>query len=303
MEWINYHHLLYFWMVAKEGSVTRACARLRLSQPTISGQLRTLQEHLGERLFRREGRRLVLSEVGQVAYRYADEIFTLGAELQHVLKGQPGGRALRLRAGISDVMPKLMVYRILQPALKMSTPVELICTEDRVDRLLGALVTHELDLVLSDAPVAAAGPAGAFHHLLGSSAITLFGTPRLVSRYSRGLPHVLQGAPFLMPAEGSSVRRCLDQWFEAKGIRPRIVGQFQDSALIKTFGQSGAGLFAGTSAIGRQICRQFGVRSLMNLPALREDFYILTVDRKLRHPAVVAITEAARGRLFTARRG
>ncbi len=301
MEWLNYHHLLYFWAVAKEGSVTRACAKLRLSQPAISGQIRTLEENLGEKLFQRSGRRLMLTEVGQVAFRYADEIFTLGGELREVLRGQPSARPLRLRAGISDLMPKLIAYRILEPAMKMDVPVELVCMEDRTERLLGALASHELDLILADSPLASAGAANAFHHLLGSCPISLFGAPRLVRRYRKKLPGSLRGAPFLLPVEGSTVRRSLDQWFDAMEIRPRVVGQFQDSAMMKAFGQSGSGFFPAPAAIRAEICRQYGVSVLMTLDEVREDFYAITVERRLRHAAVLAISEAARDRLFPLR--
>src|SRR4051812_16372438 len=231
MEWLNYHHLLYFWTVAKEGSIARACEKLRLAQPTISGQLRQLEDALGEKLFVKRGRGLVMTEVGQVVFRYAEEIFGLGRELQDVLKGRPRGRPLRLLVGISDMLPKLVAYRILQPALEMEEPVQLVCDEDTPERLLVQLAEHRIDVVLSDAPIPPGAPAKAFNHLLGSCSTTVFAAPKLAARYRRKFPRSLDGAPFLLPMEGAAVRRSLEQWFDAENIRPRLVGEFKDGAL------------------------------------------------------------------------
>lgn len=298
MEWLNYHHLLYFWTVAKAGSVTRACQELRLAQPTISGQLRALEESLGEKLYTRVGRRLVLTEVGQIVYEYADEIFSLGRELSDVLKGRPRGRAVRLVVGISDLMPKLVAYRILQPALNLQTPVHLICHEDQPDRLLLRLAAHELDLVLSDAPAHSAVRARVFSHLLGSSGMALFASPPLAVRFRKDFPARLDGAPFLMPMQNSTSRRTLDQWFDSQGIRPLVIGEFQDRALLNVFGQAGVGIFASPAAVEHQVRKYYRVALVGRLDTAREEFYAISAERRIKHPAVAAISEAARESLF-----
>jgi LysR family transcriptional activator of nhaA len=300
MEWLNYHHLLYFWTVAKEGSVARACEKLRLAQPTISGQLRQLEDSLGEKLFRKQGRGLALTEVGQVVYDYADEIFGLGQELQDVLKGRPRGRPMRLRVGISDMVPKLITYRILRPALDMPEPAQIVCDEDTPDRLLAQLADHRIDVMLSDAPIPPNAPVKAFNHLLGTSAATVFAAPKLAAKHRHNFPASLDGAPFLLPIDGSTLRRSLDQWFDAQRIRPHLVGEFQDRALMKTFGQAGAGLFAAPTAIEREIRKNYRVSAIGRIDAVVERFYAVSPERKLKHPAVVMITEAAREKLFGA---
>jgi len=299
MEWLNYHHLLYFWTVAKEGSIAKACRKLLLAQPTISGQLRLLEEALGEKLFVRAGRGLALTEVGQVVYRYADEIFGLGRELQDVLKGRPRGRPSRLMVGISDLVPKLIAYRVLQPALATPEPVQLICHEDTPERLLADLSEHRLDVVLSDAPVMPLVRVRAFNHLLGTCGVTLFGASSLAARYRKGFPACLDGAPFLLPLEGSTLRSAMEQWFDSGNIRPRLVGEFKDSALMGTFGQAGAGLFAAPSAIEKEVREHYRVSAIGRLDSVIERFYAISVERKLKHPAVVTISDAARDKLFT----
>ncbi|MEJ7609128.1 MAG: transcriptional activator NhaR [Bryobacteraceae bacterium] len=298
MEWINYHHLLYFWSVAKEGSIARACEKLRLAQPTISGQLRLLEEALGEKLFTKAGRGLALTEVGQVVYRYADDIFSLGRELQDVLKGRPHGRTLRLFVGISDMVPKLIAYRILQPALSMSEPVQIICEEDSPERLLAELAEHRLDVVLSDMPVTSLVRVKAFNHLLGTCGVTLFAAAQIAARYRKGFPACLDYAPFLLPTEGSSLRSALNQWLDEHKIRPKLVGEFKDSALMKTFGQAGAGIFAAPSAIEKEVREHYKVSVIGRVDSVTERFYAISVERKLKHPAVLAIREAARDLLF-----
>ena len=298
MEWMNYHHLLYFWTVAKEGSIARACERLHLAQPTISGQLRQFEEALGEKLFKKSGRGLAMTDVGQVVYRYADEIFGLGRELQDVLKGRPRGRPLRLFAGVSDSIPKLIAYRILQPVLAMSEQVQLVCDEDSSERLLAELAEHRLDVVLSDTPITSAIPVKAFNHLLGSCAITLFASPHVAPRYRQRFPACLDGAPFLLPSQGSNLRRSLDQWMEATSIRPLVVGEFKDSALLKTFGEAGAGIFCAPSAIEKEIRSHYKVAVIGRVDSVTERFYAISIERKLKHPAVVMICDAARDHLF-----
>ncbi|PYT08213.1 MAG: transcriptional activator NhaR [Acidobacteria bacterium] len=298
MEWLNYHHLLYFWTVARKGSIARACEDLRLAQPTISGQLRALEENLGQELFSKVGRRLVLTEVGQMVYGYADEIFTLGRELTDVLKGRPRGRPMRLVVGISDVIPKLIAYRVLQPALRLADDVQLICHEDNPERLLLGLSAHELDLVLTDTPAQPTIRVRVFSHLLGVSGITLFARPAVARQYRKDFPQSLDGAPFLLPMENSASRRVLDQWFEARGIRPRVVGVFQDAALLSVFGQAGAGICAAPTAIENEVKKYYQVVPVRRLDSAAEEFYAISIERKIKHPAVVAISETARLRLF-----
>jgi LysR family transcriptional activator of nhaA len=301
MEWLNYHHLLYFWAVAREGGVTKASEQLRLAQPTISGQLKALEEALGEKLFERTGRRLVLTDVGRVVYRYADEIFTLGRELQDTLKGRPTGRPVRFTVGVADAVPKLVAYRLLQPALTLPEPVHVVCREDKPERLLSELGLHSLDLVLSDAPASPGVNVKAYSHLLGETPVAFFGTEALAAAHGKGFPRSLDGAPVLLPTEGSSLRRSLEQWFDAEGLRPRVVGEIEDSALLKVFGQAGTGLFPAPVAIEAEIRVQFGVRVVGRVDAVKARFYALSAERKLKHPAVLAIREAARSELFGGR--
>lgn len=302
MEWLNYHHLLYFWTVAKTGSITKAAAELRLAQPTISGQLRALEESLGEKLFQKAGRRLELTEMGRIVYGYADEIFSLGRELTDVLKGRPIGRPARLVVGISDVMPKLAVYRILEPALKMSGPTHFVCYEDQPDKLLLRLAAHELDLVLTDTPAQPSVRVRVFSHLLGSSELALFATPALAARYRKDFPARLDGAPFLMPMRDTASRRMLDQWLESRSVRPVIVGEFQDRALMNVFGQAGTGIFASPSVVEEQVRKYYRVSLIARLDSAKEDFYAISAERKIKHPAVAAISESARQSLLAPRR-
>ncbi len=297
MEWINYHHLLYFWVVAKEGSIARACKELHLAQPTISGQLRALELNFGEKLFSRVGRRLMLTETGQLVFQYADEIFGLGRELSDVLKGRPRGRPLRLTVGISDLIPKLIAYRILQPAFTLKEPVQLICYEDQPDQLLLELSRHRLDLVLSHTAATSVN-VRVFNHRLGSCGVTLFATAALAAQYRKGFPQRLDGAPFLLPMERSASRRALEQWFAGAGIHPRVIGEFQDNALMGAFGQAGAGIFPAPGAIEKEVRRIYRVSVIGRLDAVVEEFYAVSAERKINHPAVAAVTETARNKLF-----
>jgi LysR family transcriptional activator of nhaA len=298
MEWLNYHHLRYFWAAAKEGGVTRASERLHISQPTVSAQVRALEEALGEKLFARKGRSLELTEVGRIVYRYADEIFDLGSELLDTVKGRPTGRPAQLTVGIADVVPKLIAYRLIEPALNLPEPVTITCLEDEPERLLAELGVHALDLVLSDAPVPPSLSVRAYSHLLGECGVTIFGAEKLAAAHRRDFPRSLHGAPFLLPTEGATLRRSLEDWFEEQGIRPRIVGEFADSALLNVFGEAGRGLFASASAIESEVRRRYGVKRVGQVESIRERFYAISVERKLKHPAVVAISEAARTKLF-----
>ncbi len=298
MDWLNYHHLFYFWTTAREGSVTLAAERLRLAQPTLSAQIRSLESALGVRLFEKQGRGLAMTEAGRTAFRYADSIFGLGRELQESLAGLSGGSRPVLAVGISDALPKLMVRNLLEPALHLPEAIRLTCREDRTDRLLAMLTLHDLDLVLSDMPLPANSAVKAFSHLLGECGVEIFGTAALRRLHPGAFPGCLTGAPFLLPTEGAALRRGLDQWFELEGLRPRIIGEFDDSALLKSFGQRGLGFFAAPSALAREVERQYQVKRLGPVERARERIFAITLDRRIRHPAVVAISESAQSRVF-----
>jgi LysR family transcriptional activator of nhaA len=298
MEWLNYHHLLYFYTVAREGSVTKAARALRLAQPTLSAQIRRLEESLDEKLFTRQNRGLVLTEMGRVVYGYAEEIFGLGGEMLDTLRGRPSSRQARLYVGIADVVPKLVCHRLLESVLSGQGAVQLVLREGKPDDLLAALSKQTFDLVIADTPLGPHLRVRAYNHLLGESGITFFAAPALAARFKKGFPRSLDGAPLLLPTENTVLRRSLDQWFESLGVRPRIVAEIEDSALVKVFGQHGAGIFAAPSIIARDVRRQFGVRALGATDAVRERFYAISVERRIKHPAVVAITAAAQQRLF-----
>lgn len=298
MEWLNYHHLLYFWVVAKEGTIAAACKELNLAQPTISAQLRVLEDSLGEKLFTRVGRNLALTETGRVVYRYADEIFSLGRDLMDTLKGRPTDRPLRLTVGVADVLPKLVAYRLLEPAFQLPEPVQLICHEGSPARLLTQLATYELDLVLSDSPIGPDVKVRAFNHLLGECGVSIFGTKELATKYRRRFPSSLDGAPFIIPTGNTALRRAMEHWFDSEDIRPLVVGEFEDSALLKVFGQAGAGLFIAPTVIEKEVQRQYSVRVVGRLESVRERFYAISVEKKVKHPAVVAIADEAREKLF-----
>ena len=294
MERFNYQHLFYFWTVAREGSVVGACKKLHLAQPTISGQIRTFEDALGEKLFVRSGRSLVLTDIGRTVYRYADEIFSLGQELMEVLNAQPTGRPIRLAVGIADTLPKLLVCRIMKPVFSLPEPVHVICHEGKTERLLADLATFEVDLVLSDAPIGSTLRIRSHSHLLMESGISLFASQSLVSVCSKRFPLSLDGAPFLLPTSDTALRRSLDQWFDAQEIRPLVVGEFSDSAQLRAFGLSGVGVFATPTVIAKETQEQYGVSLLGHIESIRENFYAISVERKLSHPGVAAIVEGAK---------
>jgi LysR family transcriptional activator of nhaA len=300
MEWVNYHHLLYFWVVAREGGLVPAGRVLRLTHPTLSAQIHALEGQLGEKLFTKVGRKLTLTAMGQVVFRYADEIFTLGREMVDTVKGRPGGQPIRLNVGIVDVVPKLIVRRLLQPALGLPDPVRLVCYEDSYEKLLTDLALHSLDIVISDAPVPPGSSVRAFNHLLGETGISFFGTRSLVQTHKRGFPGSLHDAPMLLPLENSILRRSLNQWFDRNGIKPRVVAEFEDSALLKVFGADGVGLFSAPTVVESEVIAQYGVQLLGRTDEVRERFYAISIERRLKNPAVVAISDAARHELFAA---
>jgi LysR family transcriptional activator of nhaA len=298
MAWLNYHHLLYFWTVAREKTIARAGAQLHLTQPTISGQLRVLEKAVGTKLFNRVGRNLILSDAGRIVYRYADEIFSLGRELQDTLQGRPPGRPLRLAVGVADTLPKVMVYQLLQPALHLADPVQLVCEQGKSEYLHTQLALNALDVVLTDAPLSPTTKIRAFNHLLGECGVSIMGAPKLAATYRRGFPKSLDRAPFLLPGENTALRRSLEQWFDSLQIKPEVRGEFDDTALLKIFGQYEAGLFAVRSVLERDTRRLYQARLVGRVESIRERCYAISAEKKLKHPAVVAITEGARSTMF-----
>ncbi len=295
---LNYKHLYYFWMVAKSGGVARASERLHLTPQTISGQLGLLESQLGTPLFIRVGRNLELTETGRLVLSYADEIFSLGSELEEAVRNLPAERPLPFRVGVADVVPKSIAYRLLAPALELDEPVRIVCREGAVVTLLAELAVHRLDLVIADGPIPPTVNVKGFNHQLGECGVTFFAAQRLQRRLEGEFPHCLDGAPLLLPGETTVVRTRLLQWLDSQHLHPRVVGEFDDSALMKAFGQTGAGIFVVPSAIAGEVEKQYSVRPIGETEAVREQFYAISVERKLTHPAVTAITTTARKWLF-----
>ena len=298
METLNYHHLRLFWAVAREGNLTRASAKLKLTPQTVSGQIRALQDALDEKLFLRSGRRLVLTEVGHLVLRHAEDIFSIGQELLETLRGQPTGSPLRLAVGIADVVPKLVAHRLIEPAFELDEPLRVACHEGQPEKLLAALSVHGLDVVLSDRPIPSGLRVRAYSHQLVECGVTFLASSDLSARLRDGFPASLDRAPVLLPNPDTVLRRELDAWFDRRGVRPTVVGEFDDSALLKVFGQAGAGFFAVPSVIEDEVVRQYQVRTIGATAEVVERFYAISAERRVRHPAVVAICEAARSQLF-----
>ncbi len=299
MEWLNYHHLLYFWTVVREGGVSLAAEKLRLSQPTVSAQVRLLEDMVGDKLFERQGRRLVLTDVGRLVYRYADEIFGIGRELLEALKGRPSvGRPLPLTVGVANAVPKLIVHRLLQPAMSGEQAIHLVCREDSTETLMGELATHALDVVIADVPAPPHVRVKVFSHLLGESDTCFFAAGALGTKLRRRFPRSLNDAPVLLPTPRTALRRALDQWFEAEDLHPKVVGEFDDSALMKAFGQAGDAAFPAPAVIEREVVRQYRVRAVGRVKVVRERYYAISAERRLKHPGVLAITAAAKTEVF-----
>jgi LysR family transcriptional activator of nhaA len=298
MEWLNYHHLLYFWTVAREHSVSKAAAALHVAQPTVSAQLRSLERSLGQKLFDRQGRHLRLTPEGEKVYRYAEEIFSLGRELLQTVKGEPQHAPRRFRVGVSDALPKLTTYRLLEPALAMQPAFRLHVRIDKTERLLGELAVHALDLVVADTPMMPSLKVRAFSHLLGETSVSIFGAAPLARAARRKFPASLHGAPMLLQTTNTAVRQSLDQWFDVHGVQPVIVGEVEDMAMLQTLGEHGLGLFAAPTVVRREICRRYKVAWVGELDRVRERFYAISVERRLTHPAVRLIADQAKQRLF-----
>ncbi len=298
MEWLNYHHLLYFWNVAREGSITAACKRLKLAPSTVSGQLAQLEASFERSLFKRSGRTLTLTPFGHQVLRYADEIFTTGQELIDFVHGRPVAGPIRFDVGVTEVVPKLVVRRLIEPALEQEVGVHLVVREGGSDELLADLALHHLDVVITDV---AAGPDArirAFNHLLGESDIALFAEPGLAARLADGFPRSLGGAPMLLPTAETVLRRQLDLFFDRHELHPMVIAEFQDMAQLKSFGEHGLGAFAAPDVIADDIVRQHHVRRVGTLEGLREKYYAVAVERKLKHPCLVALWDRARTELF-----
>lgn len=297
---LNFKHLYYFHAVAKAGAINRAAEKLHLTPQTLSGQLTQFEQRLGVALFRRAGRRLELTETGRLALSYAEELFQVGAELEEALSGRQEERAFPFRVGIADVVPKSIAHRLLAPALALPEPVRLVCREDRLDRLLGELAVHRLDMVLADRPMPPGMDVKGYSHPLGECGITFFAAPELAARLTGAFPGHLDGAPLLIPGEDSALRAPLMRWLERGNLRPRIVGEFDDSALMKAFGKAGAGVFPAASVTLQAVEEQYGVVALGESKEIKERFFAISVERRIVHPSVRAVSEGARGGLFAA---
>lgn len=298
MHALNYKHLHYFWVVARAGGITAASERLHLTPQTVSGQISLLEDGLGFKLFSRARRRLELTDMGRLVMGYADEIFAAGEELESVLRHPSSGRPLLIRAGVVDAVPKSLAFRLLEPAVRLPEAPRIVCREGKLADLLAELGAHKLDIVVADGPMPAGSGIKGFSHLLGECGITFFATAKLASKYKGPFPRCLDGAPVLLPGDDAMVRSRLLRWLEDQQVRPRIVGEFDDSALMQAFGQVGIGIFSAPSAITAEVIAQYGVKAIGKTEAVTERFYAISAQRRLTHPAVVAISSSARKELF-----
>jgi LysR family transcriptional activator of nhaA len=295
---INYKHLHYFWVVAKEGGITRASERLHLTPQTISGQLSLLEDHFKAPLLKRQGRTLELTETGRLVMSYADEIFSLGGELEEVIHQLPADRPQLFRVGVVDVLPKSIAHHILQPALQMTEGLRMICREASLDNLLAELAVHRLDLVLADRPIPSTVSTRGFSHKLGECAVGFFATKQVGRRLNGEFPYCLGGAPLLLPSGGTQLRARIDQWFDKHRIYPRLIAEFDDSALMKAFGKEGAGVFIAPAAIESEVEKQYQVKSIGRIDEVKEHFYAISIERRITHPVVSLLLERAREALF-----
>ncbi|MEJ2530514.1 MAG: transcriptional activator NhaR [Halioglobus sp.] len=298
MRHLNYNHLHYFWTVANEGSIARASELLHITPQTISGQLKLLEEVVGEPLFQRVGRGLALTENGRLIKQYADEIFTIGAELSQVVRSRQPHTSPVLNVGIVNSIPKLIAYRLLEPALSAREPVRVVCLEADLEKLLAELAIHRLDLVISDRPIPVGMSVKAYNHRLGESVISFFSSKRSAARYQRNFPRSLDGEPMLLPVNTNALRRELDDWFDRVDVRPRIVAEFEDSALLKAFGEAGVGIFPAPQAIAAEVERMYNAREIGVAGEVRENYVAISPERRLKHSAVLDIIEVARGQLL-----
>jgi LysR family transcriptional activator of nhaA len=292
---LNYRHLHYFWVTAQEGSFTRAAERLGVAVQTVSAQIGLLERSLGATLLSPQGRRLVPTEAGRIAFDYANQIFQLGERLRQTIEDSAEGQPLRLTVGISDALPKLIAYRLLSGAAGQAEPVRLVCEEGDFDDLVADLALHRLDVVLTDRPAATGGSLRVHNHALGDCEITLFGTPALADALRKDFPLSLNGAPLLLPTRANALRGRLDQWFSARDLRPRVIGEFEDSALLMTFGRGGLGLFPAPAILAEDIAAEYGALPVGSLAEVREQFFAITAERRIRHPAIEALLSQSAG--------
>ncbi|HEY5914602.1 MAG TPA: transcriptional activator NhaR [Verrucomicrobiae bacterium] len=298
MEWLNYHHLRYFWVVAKEGGLKRAADKLHVSQPSISEQIKELEDAVGEPLFRRSGRSNVLTDAGQVVLRYAEEIFGLGAEMMRAVKQRPGLQSLRFYVGVADALPKLVVNEIVKPVLTMPQTVHILCREGKMEDLLAQLAAHKLDIVLADEPASSGLKFRAFTHLLGESAVCFCATTKLAACLRKGFPGTLNDAPALLPSENTAMRRSLEKWFQEKQIRPRVIGEFDDAALMNVMAADEKGFVPICKVVVSEAAARFQLREIGAADGCQQQFYAITAERRIVHPAAVVITTAAQTELF-----
>jgi LysR family transcriptional activator of nhaA len=294
MEFLNYHHLRYFWAAAREGGLTRAAEKLRVSQPSICTQIQALEQALGDKLLRRTSRGLALTETGQKVFSFAEEIFSLGEDLLNTMKQHPTARPLRVNIGIADSLPKLLTYEMLRPIFHLSQTVQAACSEGKVPDLLAQLATFRLDVVLADEPAPASGHLKTFNHLLGECGVSFCAEPRLAARLKRRFPASLHDAPALLPGSSSALRRSLEKWFRDHKIAPRLVAEFDDAALVKVAATDALGFFALPSLVAHEAVARYGVSILGHAPDCRQQFYAVSAERRLTHPAVLAITAKAK---------
>ncbi len=297
MDWLNYHHLRYFWTVAKEGSLCKASETLHVSQPSMSAQIQALEESLGEDLFRRSGRSLVLTEMGRVVFGYADEIFSIGQELLSTVKGHSVNRLIKFNVGIADSVPKLVAKEILKPAFFHLPPIHVVCHEGKVEDLLGQLAALRLDIVLADEPASTSLKFKTFNHLLGTSGVSFCAVPRLAKKLQKGFPKSLEGAPALLPTQNTGLRRSLEKWFQAINVHPHIVGEFEDAALMTVVAGDGIGFMPMATVVEKELSR-YKLEIIGATKKCADQFYAISSERRLTHPAVVLITESAQKRLF-----
>lgn len=298
MEWINLHHLRYFWVVAHKGGVRKAAQELHISQPSISAQVRLLEEAVGEQLFQRNGRNLILTEVGRLVLSYADEIFSTSRELMSALKQRPANRALRFNVGMTDSLSKLLAFEILKPAFQFSEPTHVVCREAEIGPLVQRLQTHRLDVVLADEPASSTLKAKIFNHKLGRSGVTFCAVPSIATKLRRDFPRSLNGAPAVLPSENMGMRVALETWFDEQKIRPQIVGEFEDSALMEVAASGGLGFTAVHTVVADAALKHYGLKVIAKVEECGSDFYAITAERRVKHPAAVAITERAYTQLF-----
>jgi LysR family transcriptional activator of nhaA len=298
MRWLNYHHLFYFWKVAKLGSISEASRELRLSQPTVSAQIKSLEESLGEPLFVRGGRTFTLTETGAIAMKYAEEIFELGEELLGILDGAPGKGEASLTIGVVDLMPKYVSYRLLEPLLIGPEAVRVSVIVGRTDALLADLAVSNIDLILSDTPIPPHTNVKAFNHYLGQSGVSFLATEKLAKQLRKGFPDSLTNAPILYPSQGAAMRRDVDKWMKMHGIHPTVVGEFQDSGLMKLVAAKGHGVVPVAKVVASEICKDYGLELVGDAPTILEKYYLISVERRITHPAVRGLCSIAPERIF-----